>query len=150
MSMCYWTIEGVGLNVDEVAPYLNKEKIIRFLTEQLCNEPDTVADLNQMLTSGDFSEFDIDDYLYGCPFENLADLLTHCDDTDSITYGDDGEGGYYFYYPPSMPWEMRDTEPKSVREVHDRIIAAVQKIIDLQPEEIDRLIDDDLYVVGCG
>lgn len=150
MSMSYWMIEGVGLDTDRVRPYLNKEKAAQFLIEQISDEPDTVWSLKQMLSTGDFSGLDIDDYLYGEPFENFADILTHCDDTDSITYGDDGDGSYYFYYPPSMPWEMRDTEPKTVREVHNRIIEAVQKVTDLTAEEIDLMIDDDLHVVGFG
>lgn len=150
MSMSYWMIEGVGLDTDRIVPYLDKEKVAQFLIEQLVDEPDTIEDLTQMLTDGDLSSLDIDDYMYGSPFENLADLLTHCDDTDSITYGDDGEGSYYFYYPPSMPWDMRSTEPKSIREVHDRIITAVQKIANLTSQEIDWMIDDELHVVGFG
>ena len=109
-----------------------------------------MTELKRMVASGDFSSLDIEDYLYGQPFDNIADLLTHCDDTDSITYGDDGEGSYYFYYPPSMPWEMRDTEPKNIQEVHNRIIAAVQQVADLESDEIDLMIDDDLHVVGFG
>lgn len=150
MSMSYWMIEGVGLDTDKIIPYLNSEKLAQFLIEQLGQEPDTVAELKRMVASGDFSSLDIEDYLYGQPFDNLADLLTHCDDTDSITYGDDGEGSYYFYYPPSMPWEMRDTEPKNIQEVHNRIIAAVQQVADLESDEIDLMIDDDLHVVGFG
>ena len=150
MSMSYWMIKGVGLKTDEVMPYLNKEKVAKFLLEQLGNESEDVEILKRMLSSGHFNELNIDDYLHGMPFENFADVLTYCDDTDSITYGDDGEGDYYFYYPPSMPWEMRETEPKTIREVHDRIIVAVQKITDLTPEEIDLMIDDELNVVGYG
>lgn len=150
MSMSYWVIEGVGLNADKIVPYLNKEKVVRFLIEQLYNEPEDAASLDRMILSGDYSGFDIDDYMYGSPFDNIADMLTHCDDTDSITYGDDGDGSHYFYYPPSMPWEMRNTEPKSIQEAHERIIAAVQKLTDLDNAQIDHLIDDELYVVGCG
>jgi len=150
MSMDYWMIEGIGLDTDKLVPWLNKGKVAQFLAEQLEDDTATVEYLRQMISSEDFRSLDIDDYLYGGPFENLADLLTHCDDTDSITYGSDGEGSYYFYYPPSMPWEMLETEPKSIKEVHERIIAAVQKITDLKAEEIDWMIDDDLRVVGFG
>lgn len=150
MSMDYWMIEGVGINTNEIMPHLNKEKLARFLVEQLGRDTETVAEMNQMIDSGDFSELDIENYFHGYPFENLADLLTHCDDTDSITYGDDGEFRYYFYYPPSMPWEMRDSEPKTIREVHERIIAAVRKVSDLGADEIEQLIDDKLSVVGFG
>lgn len=151
MSMCYWMIEGVGLNADRIEPYLNKEKVVRLFLQQFNNVRDRdTARLEQMLLSGDYSGFSINDHPYDVLFDNLADILTYCDDTDSITYGEDGEGSSYFYYPPSMPWEMRETEPKTLREVHDRIIMAVQKITDLTPNEIDAMIDDNLSVVGYG
>lgn len=35
MSVSYWVIEGVGINVNTIRPYLNKEKLVQFLTEQL-------------------------------------------------------------------------------------------------------------------
>jgi len=143
-------IQGVGLDAEKVIPYLKKEKLARVLIEQLTNEPNVAKKINQMIASGNFDELNVYDYLHGEPFDNIADLLTYCDNTDSITYGDDGEGGFYFYYPPSMPWEMRETEPKSVLEVHDRIIAAVQKVTDLDAETINQMIDDELNVVGFG
>ena len=35
-------------------------------------------------------------------------------------------------------------------EVHRRLIQAVQRLTSLTSEEIEELIDDDLYVVGIG
>jgi len=88
--------------------------------------------------------------MYGEPFDNLGDLLAHCDDTDSLCYGDDGESGSYLYYPPSLPWQRSDNDPETKEEVHRRIIKAVQRITDLPDEEISSMIDDELYVVGMG
>lgn len=146
MSMTYWMIEGIGLNVDDVAPHINTEKAARFFYEQL---PDD-TDLRDMIASDNYSSFDIEEYYYGNGFENLADVLCHCDDTDSITFCDDGDGNIYFYYPPSMPWHHTGNEPQSEQEVIARIIKAVQKIADMTEEEIKKIIDNDLYVVGCG
>lgn len=146
MSMCYWMIEGIGINVDSIIPHLNKRKLIKMLEEQL---PDD-EDVKQWKNRRDLNAFDIDDFLYGNPFQNLADLLTHCDDTDTITYGDNGDGGVYFYYPPSMPWHHKENEPQSVKEVHKRIIDAVMKVTDLTAKEIEPMISDDLYEYGCG
>lgn len=146
MSMSYWMIEGVGLNVRDVEPHINTERMVKFFYEQL---PDD-EDLEDMIASGDYSSFDMDEYFYGNAFENLADVLCHCDDTDSITFGDDGDGGVYFYYPPSMHWYHTATEPQSEQEVIDRIVNAVQKIADMTKEEISKIIDNDLYVMGCG
>lgn len=150
MSLSYWMIEGVGIDTAEIRSHLNQNKLLGLLVEQLPKDEDVLGLAQVREDTGKCPEFDIDDYLYGQPFDNLADLLTHCDGTDTITYGDDGEGGYYFYYPPSMPWELREEDPKTVEEVHRRIITAVQKVTDLSEAEIEEMIDDDLYVVGIG
>lgn len=146
MSVCYWMIEGIGIDVEKLRPHLNKRKLINFLVKQYPEEKEVLHWKGRR----DIKEFDIDDYLHGDLFDNLADLLTHCDDTDTLTWGDDGDGGVYFYYPPSMPWHRRDNEPKSQEEVHERIVDAVMVITDLSEAEIEKLIDDDIYAMGCG
>ena len=150
MSVSYWMIEGIGIDTDKIRPHLNQFKLLDLLAEQLPKEDDVLELIQLREDTGKCPEFNIDDYLYGQLFDNFADLLTHCDDTDTITYGDDGDGGCYFYYPPSMPWELREDDPKTIEEVHRRIIIAVQKVTDLSETEIDELIDDELYVVGIG
>lgn len=150
MSVSYWMIEGVGIDTDKIRPHLNQDRLLDLLAEQLPKEDDVLELIQLREDTGKCPELNIDDYLYGQPFDNFADLLTHCDDTDTITYGDDGDGGCYFYYPPSMPWELREDDPKTIEEVHRRIIIAVQKVTDLSETEIDELIDDELYVVGIG
>lgn len=146
MSVSYWMIEGVGINTDKIEPFLDKEKLAQMLLEQL---PDD-EELLEISANKKYDELDVRDFLYGNPFQNLGDLLTHCDDTDSITYGDDGESGSYFYYPPSMPWHRTETEPETLEEVHRRIIKAVQVVTNLSTSKIETMIDDDLYVVGVG
>lgn len=146
MSVSYWMIEGVGIDTDKIEPFLHKEKLAQMLLKQL---PDD-EELLEMSVNKKYDGLDVREFLYGNPFENLGDLLTHCDDTDSITYGDDGESGSYFYYPPSMPWHRTETEPCTLEEVHRRIIKAIQVVTNLSAAEIEAMIDDDLYVVGVG
>lgn len=151
MSLSYWVVEGVGLCTEDIEPYINQKKLVELMLGQLdSNNEEVMNELKQMISTEDFSEVDLRNYLHGYPFENLADILTHCDDSDSLTFGDDGCSSHYLYYPPSMPWWIREEDPKSLDEVHRRIIAAVQKITDMDAEDILRLIDDDLFVVGCG
>lgn len=138
MSVCHWICEGIGINTDDVIGKINVKKCIKFLKEQLPDE------------EIDEKDFDIDDFLYGQPFDNFGDVLCHCDDTNTLTYGDNGEGEYYFFYTTSYPWERRENEPTSIEEVHERIIAAVQKLCDLTSDQIEKLIQDDLYEYGCG
>ena len=139
MSVSYWMCEGVGIRVGRLFPHLNNDKCIALIKEKYGEE--FVEDEN---------EFDIDDYLYGELFQNLGDMLCHCDDTNTLSYGDNGDGEYYFYYTPSYPWDRRDNEPTSLEDVHERIKDAVQRICDLTREEIEALIDDDIYEYGCG
>lgn len=146
MSVSYWMIEGIGLDSDKVLPYINKEKLKHMLLDDFAGDKLLSVALSNTLPE----ELDVLDLLDGELFDSLADLLTHCDDTNSITYGDDGVGGSYFYYPPSMPWHRTSDEPESIDEVHERIIRAVQKITDLSDDEISQMINDDLYVIGCG
>ena len=146
MSVSYWMIEGVGINTDKIEESINKEKLAAMLLEQLPDD-ELVLDI---IKKKAYDRLDVRDFLCGEPFDNLGDLLTHCDDTDSITYGDDGEGASYFYYPPSMPWHHTENEPETLEEVHRRIIRAVQTITDLSGEEIEAMIDNELYVVGIG
>lgn len=146
MSMCYWLIEGIGIDTDKLIPFIDNKKLAEFLCVQL---PDDEF-VSEVVSQEKYDELDFEDFLYGNPFENLADLLTSCDDTNTLTYGIDGEDGYYLYYPPSMPWHRVSNEPNSVEEVHQRIIAAVSSITNLSSDEIENMIDDELYVVGGG
>lgn len=147
MSMCYWIIQGIGLNTNDIYNHIDKAKLAAFLHQQL---PDD-EEVTRMVQLHQYNELDVEDYLGGYPFDNLGDLLVHCDRTDTLTYGDDGDGGSYLYYPPSMPWDRLPNEPKSIGVVHQRIIQAVKGIVsNLSDTEIDTMIDDDLYVVGMG
>ena len=146
MSLSFWVINGIGIDTAKIKDRISTEKIVRFLSEQV---PDD-TDLKRMLENGDFSSFNLEDYLYGSCFDSVADVLCHCDDTDTLTYTSDGEGGEYFYYPPSMPWDHVPNEPKSEQDVIERIIAAVQRLTDMSDDQIREIVDLDLYVVGCG
>ena len=109
MSTSYWMIEGIGLRALDVKPYINIEKAARFFHAQYPDDSDLAA----MIAANDYSSFDLESFYRSNGIENLADVLCHCDDTDSTIFGDDGGGNVYFYYPPSMPWHRSDTEPQS-------------------------------------
>lgn len=144
MSVNYWMNEGIGIRTDELYPYLNAQKCIAAIKGQF---PDGDIAIDE---TKDLDFFDIDDYMYGEPFDNLGDLLCCLDDSGTMTYGDNGDGEYYFFYAPSYPWGRSDNEPSSVEEVHKIINRAVLKICDIKEDEIEKLIDDDLYEIGWG
>lgn len=146
MSVSYWVIEGIGIDADQVEPFINKKKLANMLLRKCPNH----EGLMRIHTNQAYDELNVEDFLYGTPFENLGELLVYCDDTYSLVYGDDGADSSYFYYPPSMPWNRRDNEPDTLEEVHRRIIKAVRSITDLSAADIEKMIDDHLYVVGIG
>lgn len=146
MSLSYWMIEGIGLCTNDIEPHLDDKKVVRCISEA---HPDDL-ELKSMLLRDDYSNFDVHDYIDNGLLNNVGDLLCFCDQTDSLTFCDDGEGNVYFYYPPSMPWERSVSDPKSEEEVIQRIISAVKGLTDLQDYEIREMIDRELYVVGAG
>ena len=140
MSLDCWGVKGVGIVADRIEPYLDVDKCINLIREQMNDEIVPEKD-----------NFDIRDYLYGNVFENLGDLLCACDDTNTFTW--DGGGNdtpCYFLYPPQYPWECQENEPDSIQEVHRRIIAAVQKVCNMSESDIEKLIDDDINDVYWG
>ena len=142
MGVSNWMVEGIGLKANRLYPFLNREKCIAKLIEQLEEE------LHEEILE-DKDNFNINDYMRGNPFQNIADLLCHCDDSNRLTYGDDGDGEYYLLYPPTYPWLMQENEPQSIEEVHELLKKAVKCLCDITDEQIEELIDDDLYEYGC-
>lgn len=146
MSLYHWMIESIGLRANDIEPHIDKEKAARCILDVYPH----ISELHDMTISYDYSDFNIQDYIEGGFFNNIGDLLTFCDPTDSLTFCDNGEGNVYFYYPPSMPWERSISDPKSEEEVIQRIISAVKGLTDLQGHEIREMIDRELHVVGAG
>lgn len=139
MSTCEWMCEGIGIRTNELYPYLNQTKCVDVLKEELGD--DFKFDTK--------STFNIDDY-FPEPFESLAELLCHCDGTKTLTFDYNNNGEYYFYYTPKYPWDMREGEPLSIADVHERICKAVFCLCDISKEQLESMIDNDIYDYGCG
>ena len=99
MSRSFWMIQGIGLRANDIEPHIDKEKAARCILDVYPH----ISELYDMTISNDYSSFNVQDYIECRLFDNIGDLLTFCDPTDSLTFCDDGEGNVYFYYPPSMP-----------------------------------------------
>lgn len=140
MSMEYWMIEGVGVCVSDLRPCINADKFLNFLKEQRLDEPIP-------------EDEDVESYIDDCIFDldGIGSTFCLCDKTGALTYCDNGGGEDYLYYPPSMPWERDENEPKTLEEVHEILVNAIQCLTDLTKEQIENdFIDDNLYVYGCG
>lgn len=147
MSLDYWAITGIGINANEIRSRIDSKKAA-LCVRKLLPFSDDQKELADMTAKDDFSAFNIEDFCGGRVFENLADFLYCCSDSDFLTYDDDGVGNSYLYYPPSMPWERIDGDPESEHEVVACIIKAVQKVTDMTACEIRDLIDRDLHIFG--
>lgn len=140
MSVEYWMIEGVGVCVSDLRPCINTDKFLNFLKEQRLDEP---------IPEDEDVESYIDDCIEG--LDGLGNVFCLCDATATLTYCDNGDGDDYLYYPPSMPWERSENEPETLEEVHKALVNAIQHLTDLTVDEIENdLINDNLYVYGCG
>lgn len=125
MSATYWTIDGYGLDANELKRFINTGKCVSFLQGQL-NNPDIKE-----------SDFNLDDYLYSSPYDCFAEMLTYLDDTDSLTYCNGCDERSFLYYPATYPWHMSDTDPRSEYEVRERIYNAVSQIFDVDKRTLD-------------
>ena len=139
MSMCYWMCEGIGVRTNKLLPHLNADKCIKLIKNEFGDE-----------FINNEKEFNINDYIHGEPFENLAIMLCHCDDTNVLTCRDAENDEYFLCYTPSYPWERRTNEPTSIEEVREIIKDAVQRICNLTREEIETMIDDDIFEYRRG
>lgn len=146
MSMSYWLISGIGVCSEDIDPFIDGEKAAHALLSLFPGD----KELQDFIEEGEFDDFDVYEWLDGFNLDCVAELLAKLDDTEVLIYGNDGDGSSYLYYPPTMPWERRDNEPDSVEEVHRRLIKVVQSMTNLSDEEIEKMIDDDLYEVGMG
>lgn len=138
MSMDFWVCEGIGVRSSVIWPLLDMSKC-REAVKKLIPDEDIP-----------YNNFSLDDYMDGNPFYGLGDFLAQLDDTTTISYGDNGNGETFFIYNRSYPWEHFKNEPDSIDEVHRRIINAISKVCNLSKDEIDLLIEDDIYEEGWG
>lgn len=157
MSMSYWMIEGIGLNVQDIKPYINMEKAVRFFYGLFPNDPD-LADL---IAANDYASFDLETFYQGNGFENLADVLCHCDDTSSLIHlipltgsvayisknwhelPEEGLNAVCLSLEQQINREARQEKkpPQSLlRVIGDPCDPLVSALLALQPEKLDGLI----------
>ena len=141
MNSWDWPIIGIGICITDLEEDLDKERVALLLQEQLPED----ENVRRIVQTGDYDKLNLDKYLHGRVFDNLADLFTYCDDTDTLTYADNNGGYCFLYYPPSMPWERGESDPDSREEVHRRIIRAVKKLTTMPESKIAEMIDDALF-----
>jgi len=134
MSMTYWGIVGYGVCLDDLDPHLNNEKVNKLIREM---NPDIVFE-------GDVLS---NDTFYGEAYDSFAEFLCDINEEEIFTWADDGQGTYYFMYTAPMPWEMKLTEPKSLKEMKQRMADVLQKVYDIP---FNTLIENITYIDTYG
>ena len=132
MSFTPWTVEGVGISVNTFAHRIDEEKLFHKIQEVTHTslegrEEDPLEDL--ILDVFGYSDYYID------PEEYPGLLFGYCAEERFI------------FFPPAMPWQRKENEPKTLEEVHQMIVKLVCSITDMTADEVLKEIDDDLLVV---
>ena len=129
MSVTRWPIIGYGIKIDNIAKYINNNKVKKEISNLLPNET-TIFD-EDILQS---------DCFCGNPYYYFSEFLADLDNHRWFTYDSNGDGDEFFLYPPKYPWEIRDDDPKSMEDIDKRLIEILNKICDM-PDEYGYLID---------
>lgn len=138
MSMDYWGIVGYGVCVQDIEQYIDKEKVnilVRDINVNCCDFTEDVFE---------------DDTFCGNPYQNFGEFLSELDETNTIIWDDGGESQKaFFLYVPKYPWMYRNNDPKSIKDVEDRIIKVLKMVCNATEEELKKKIDF-INDYGCG
>lgn len=127
-----WVNQGIGVDCEEIVPYLSIEKVRAILTN---NYPDDFSDVN----TGEMAREAIIDLYRGGIAEMLADL----DENNLVTWGtDSGRTDGFLLYPPSYPWEQTENDPKSQEEARELIKRLVRQVCDISEVILDNLVQE--------
>ena len=144
MSICHWMCEGIGVRVYDIYQYLNLGRCLTEIKALFPNDPKI-----QRIDPESFDENKFDDLTSGDRFVCVGDFLSQLDNNRVLSYGDNGVGESYCYYPPKYPWHLTDSDPKSLKEARELVKTVVRKVCDVDEETLEELIDDDIYEYGC-
>ena len=149
MSMSYWMIYGLGFSMDDLAPYLDADKIRQKLLEQKSISI-TSEDAARWEKINDWARLEL---LQDCTDTSFgfADLMAESDQKHLLSYGNDGENGSYLYYEPSYPWDRKEQECQTEEAAREHICDVTMPFVgdDVMREDILNLIYE-VNQVGCG
>ena len=90
----------------------------------------------------------VDGYIcLGWYYSNICEMLA-C--MNVLFESGSSEDEDYLFYPRKYPWEMKKDEPKTIQKVHKIIIDTVLLVCDMTREQVENLINDDIYETYCG
>lgn len=145
MSMDYWSVSGIGVNIEElfVKRMLNPHKVLDLLgtkikgmekasKDELWEEMDWVTDVSDLVCE-----------LTSKGSENFSNLLIEAS-TGNM------DRGVFILYSPNYPWNMSDFEESlSMKDVEDELVRLLSLVMDEDESDLRALIQE-VYEPGCG
>lgn len=155
MSVSYWMNEGLGVALADIIESVDAEKIRIYLKNNDAFESLTEDEYEEWMR--DFHQAGNQDRLemlvefYRNDAPNLSALFTNSDEKHLLSYGDDGDGKYFLFYPPAYPWERDENECTTEEAARQHVLSAIMQFTfdDTDASEIEKHIDY-IYEVGIG
>lgn len=157
MSMVYWSIEGIGLDLTQLVPRLQAKKLADIIClayhgqnseeERAAKELQTAVSTilpegNAPMVEKIISEWASPD----APVSRMASLGELLATLDGVlSFSSDEEGREYLYYSRCYPWDLDATHPQHLDEAVQRVANVLLQATDLTGEEALRAVDPDLY-----
>lgn len=150
MSFNYFTIEGIGVTESNIAPFVNPKKVIECIKKLCPSELEDIENDTNGVDDIDELENIVDGYICsGGYYKSICEMLVYMNDENFLLFEPSNDEDYLFY-PRKYPWEMKKGEPKTLQEVHEIIIDAVLLVCDMTREQVENLIDDDIFETYYG
>ena len=152
MPVEYWICEGIGIEEQELVPFLDPIKLAQYMQD----EKDYEFEDELLDEDSDFRKMS--------PLEQIKELIDYCDEASSITEilaeankkrvlvsANDNCGKYFLLYPPSYPWQNTG-DFSGLEEVKEYICDFVLPFCrdDVKRQQIYDIIDEDIYEFGVG
>ena len=128
-----WVNQGIGVDCEEIVPYLSIEKVRAILTN---NYPDD--DFSEVTSMEMAREAILDLYRGG-----IAEMLAEIDEHNLVVWGTDSDRtDGFLLYPPRYPWEHSENDPKSQEEARELIKRLVRQACDIDEMTLDNLVQE--------
>ena len=122
MAFTYWGIDGLGVRLGDIKEMLDAEKIRLAMQKQIDNvlcEKDEVFE--DYLNAGNEDRLEYLDEDYCRITDEICGVIAAADDRNLLGTANDGEEGYYLFYPPRYPWDRRENECETEDEARQHI-----------------------------
>lgn len=111
MSFTYWGIDGLGVCIDDILPMLDAEEIRLVMTKHRDGVFGGSDDeFEEYLQAGNDDRFE---YLHEDLIrftDQISGVIVSEDEKQLLWTSNNGDGGFYVFYPPVYPWERREGE----------------------------------------